>query len=63
MWYIICAFVWYAFGYFTCALLTVSKRSSSGSVDLKELEDRFGKDVAFVVNDMLTGEGKRWKDI
>ena len=29
-------------------------------IDLQELEDRFGEYVRFVVNDMLTGEGKRW---
>lgn len=29
-------------------------------VDLIELEDRFGKNVRFVVEDMLKGEGKRW---
>lgn len=29
-------------------------------VDLIELEDRFGKNVRMVVEDMLSGEGKRW---
>lgn len=28
--------------------------------DLQELEDRFGKDVRFVVEDMISGKGKRW---
>lgn len=29
--------------------------------DLCELEDRFGPEVAFVVSDMLTGNGERWQ--
>ena len=29
--------------------------------DLQELEDRFGAFVRFIVEDMLSGEGKRWK--
>lgn len=28
-------------------------------IDLQELEDRFGKYVRFVVEDMISGEGKR----
>lgn len=28
--------------------------------DLQELEDRYGKDVRFVVEDMISGKGKRW---
>jgi len=28
--------------------------------DLQELEDRFGAFVRFIVEDMLSGEGKRW---
>ena len=31
-------------------------------IDLQELEDRFGKYVRFVVEDMMSGEGKRWKN-
>lgn len=31
-------------------------------VDLLELRDRFGKEVADVVADMISGEEKRWKD-
>lgn len=31
-------------------------------IDLQELEDRFGKYVRFVVEDMMSGEGKRWKE-
>lgn len=30
--------------------------------DLIELEDRFGANVRSVVEDMMSGEGKRWKD-
>ena len=30
--------------------------------DLAELEHRFGKEVRFVIEDMLSGEGKRWED-
>ena len=29
--------------------------------DLQELEDRYGKDVRFVVEDMISGKGKRWE--
>ena len=29
--------------------------------DLIELRDRYGDEVRFVVEDMLSGEGKRWK--
>lgn len=29
--------------------------------NLQELEDRFGAFVRFIVEDMLSGEGKRWK--
>lgn len=29
--------------------------------DLNEIEDRFGKFVRFVVEDMVTGKGERWK--
>lgn len=29
--------------------------------DLCELKDRFGPEIAFVVNDMLTGNGERWQ--
>ena len=36
------------------------KKPPAQSIDLQELEDRFGEYVRFVVNDMLTGEGKRW---
>lgn len=28
--------------------------------DLQEIQDRFGDFVRFVVEDMTTGEGKRW---
>ena len=28
--------------------------------ELKELEDRFGNKVRFVVEDMINGTGKRW---
>ena len=31
-------------------------------IDLQELEDRFGKNVRIVVEDMLSGENKRWAD-
>ncbi len=31
-------------------------------VDLMELRDRFGKEVADVVADMISGEEKRWKN-
>lgn len=31
-------------------------------IDLQELEDRFGKYVRFIVEDMMSGEGKRWKN-
>ena len=30
-------------------------------INLQELEDRFGKYVRFVVEDMISGEGKRWE--
>ena len=30
-------------------------------VDLIELEDRFGPNVRFIVEDMIKGEGKRWQ--
>lgn len=29
-------------------------------IDLIELRDRYGDEVRFVVEDMLSGEGKRW---
>ena len=32
------------------------------NIDLQELEDRFGKYVRFVVEDMMSGEGRRWKN-
>lgn len=38
----------------------IKKQPSAQSINLQELEDRFGEYVRFVVNDMLTGEGKRW---
>lgn len=38
----------------------IKKQPPAQSIDLQELEDRFGEYVRFVVNDMLTGEGKRW---
>lgn len=31
-------------------------------IDLQEIEDRFGKYVRFVVEDMISGENKRWKN-
>ena len=31
-------------------------------INLQELEDRFGTFVREVVEDMISGEGKRWKD-
>ena len=34
--------------------------STLSQEDLIELEDRFGEYVRFVVEDMLSGEGKRW---
>lgn len=34
----------------------------AGRINLQELEDRFGKYVRFVVEDMMSGEGKRWKN-
>ena len=30
-------------------------------INLQELEDRYGKEVRFVVEDMISGEGMRWK--
>ena len=36
------------------------KKPPEQQIDLQEIEDRFGEYVRFVVNDMLTGEGKRW---
>lgn len=32
-------------------------------IDLLELRDRFGDEVADVVADMISGEEKRWKDV
>ena len=40
----------------------MEKQKKLNAIDLQELEDRFGKFVRFVVEDMISGEGKRWKD-
>lgn len=37
------------------------RRMTRSRIDLQELEDRFGKYVRFVVEDMMSGEEKRWK--
>lgn len=42
--------------------ITAIQNAPTIEIDLQELEDRFGKYVRFVVEDMMSGEGKRWKN-
>lgn len=44
-----------------CKWFEFLKSIPTVDINLQELEDRYGKEVRFVVEDMISGEGKRWK--
>ena len=50
----------YAFEVAASCVYNLPSAEPISKSDLIELQDRYGDEVRFVVEDMLSGEGKRW---